>query len=140
MLYLQYNKKQTLKLGKTVKDNEKISLSSIKSMLQLCIMASNVSVRTDDFGQEYSIELPGDRVLFVERNFIYEAKATFVEYKIWIDDDLIDEITIHAVRKILMPRERDIVDIVNSCSDRVIQQEIQARHNMLAYLSDRSRN
>ncbi len=123
-----------------MKDNDTISLSNIKAMLHLYIMASHVSVRTDEFGQEYSIELPGDKFLFVERNFFHENKTAFVEYRIWIDDDLIDEITIHATRKILMPRERDIVNIVNACSDRVMQQEIQARQNMLAYLSDRSRN
>ena len=100
----------------------------MKQLILAAIIAGPVSVRADEDGMEYALDLDSNTALVVSCDFAYRMNnVTYVHYEIVIGDTVIISTTIPANKTVLLEHEQDVLDVVRACSDKIIQQEIQAR-------------
>ena len=90
------------------------------------------SVNCDDVSAEYSIELDSGSVLFFECRYACDTRNRPARYyAVSLDDQIISESYCLNSCKKPTPQTRQLMRLIEKCSNKVLSQEIQARKSGL---------
>ena len=116
------------------KQNKYIN-DALLGLIRTAIHVSNVSVYhyPDNTGCEYTVyTIDGNQIALETKVLVNHQNNTAIQYSIFINDDNICSIIIPKNRKIYLQEEKDILDLFQACSARLIFQEMNASYAMIA--------